>query len=294
MSYLRLMSRSRHHSSSISHGYTTHIHNHIPVPRLTRSLATTWEPPELPTIPDKTRSSSKKSQTYELTASLRPPENDGSRWSRRYRNKGLVPGVVFGNGRPKDPAVPWAGRDAPENYRILVLTSHQAIQRELVVNKVPGGTALESRVYKLTISEDFEPAGVKEGDVLDVVPRHVQFHPLRNDVLNLNYLRYFPGRVLKVPLRYGMVDESPALKRGAFVLAQNRFVDVTVEEGGTIPEFVEVNCAGLRLKDKVRRDRLVLPKGCEWGREVGEDFLVGSVFGRAKTAGATNNEEEKA
>jgi len=190
--------------------------------------------------------------------------------------------------------VPWAGRDAPENYRILVLTSHQAIQRELVVNKVPGGTALESRVYKLTISEDFEPAGVKEGDVLDVVPRHVQFHPLRNDVLNLNYLRYFPGRVLKVPLRYGMVDESPALKRGAFVLAQNRFVDVTVEEGGTIPEFVEVNCAGLRLKDKVRRDRLVLPEGCEWGREVGEDFLVGSVFGRAKTAGATNNEEEKA
>eukprot|EP00518_Triparma_eleuthera_P005928 CAMPEP_0182467206 /NCGR_PEP_ID=MMETSP1319-20130603/13468_1 /TAXON_ID=172717 /ORGANISM="Bolidomonas pacifica, Strain RCC208" /LENGTH=226 /DNA_ID=CAMNT_0024667269 /DNA_START=387 /DNA_END=1065 /DNA_ORIENTATION=+ len=192
-------------------------------------------------------------------------------------NKGLVPGVVFGNGRPKDPAVPWAGRDAPENYRILVLTSHQAIQRELVVNKVPGGTALESRVYKLTISEDFEPAGVKEGDVLDVVPRHVQFHPLRNDVLNLNYLRYFPGRVLKVPLRYGMVDESPALKRGAFVLAQNRFVDVTVEEGGDYTRVRRGELRGAQAQGQGQEGQA----GAAEGLRVGEGGR-GGFFGRER------------
>ena len=142
-----------------------------------RSFATTWVPPELPPIPVQ-GSSALVAPTYTLTASLRPLSNDGSKWSRKYRSQGLVPGVVFGNGAPKDPSVKWAGRDAPENYRLLVLTSHQAIQRELVVNKVPGGTALESRVYDLTISEDFEPAGVKEGDVIKVVPRHLQVRSL--------------------------------------------------------------------------------------------------------------------
>ena len=121
---------------------------------------------------------------------------------------------------------------------------------------------------------------------------YMQTHPVRNEVLCLNYLRYWPGRVLKVPLKYSMIDESPALKRGAFILAQNRFVDVTVDDGSDIPDFVEVDCTDLKLKDKVRRDRLILPEGCNWGRKVGGDFLVGSVFGRARTAGIVAEGEE--
>jgi hypothetical protein len=44
------------------------------------------------------------------------------------------------------------------------------------------------------------------------------------------------------------------------------------------------------LKDKVRLDRLALPEGCEWGKDVDDEFLVGSVFGRAKTMAGVEEE----
>ena len=205
----------------------------------------------------------------------------GSRASRRLRRSGRVPGVIFGNNASDS----IGGKLAPHNNRILITTCHDALLRELVKNKVPGGTALESRVYQMTVLDSYNPPQgpqVSAGDCISVIPRHLEMHPVHNEVVCLNFLRYWPGRVLKVPLRYSNEEESAALKRGAFVLKQNRFVDVTVEEGKEVPEYVEVDCAGLRLKDVVKRDRLILPEGCEWGKKVGEDFLVGTVFGRAK------------
>lgn len=190
--------------------------------------------------------------------------------------------MIFGNNAIDSSG----GKLAPHNNRILITTSHESLIRELMVNKVPGGTAMESRVYDMTMMDDHSPPEgpqVKAGDVVKVIPRHLEMHPVYNEVVCLNFLRYWPGRVLKVPLRYQNTEESAALKRGAFILAQNRFVEVTVEEGGDIPEYVEVNCKDLGLKDVVRRDRLVLPRGCEWGRKVGVEWLVGTVFGRAKS-----------
>ena len=112
-------------------------------------------------------------------------------------------------------------------------------------------------------------------------------HPIHNEVVCLNFLRYWPGRVLKVPLLYQNQEESSALKRGAFILAQNRFVDVTVSPDADVPRHVEVDCTGLKLKDVVRRDRMKLPEGCEWGNKAGEEYLVGTVFGRAKNMEGT-------
>lgn len=229
------------------------------------STSTAWVPPSLPILENRLESNEDELASFELTCTLRPWEKDGSRYSRGYRSNGLVPGIIYGQTSPS----------SPEPDRILCLTSHQKIQRELVINKLPGYSAMESRVYDLTVEETNE--------TIQVIPRDLQMHPVRNEVLCLNYLRYYPGRILKVPLRYTMVDDSPALKRGAFILSQNRFVSLTVKSGSPIPRFVEVDCEGLNLKDKVRRGRLNLPEGCEWGVEVGEEWLVGSVFGRAKT-----------
>lgn len=111
-------------------------------------------------------------------------------------------------------------------------------------------------------------------------------HPVANQVISCNFLRYWPGRVLSVPISPINEELSVALKRGAFILKQNRFAKITVEEGAPIPEKIELECEGLLLKDKIRRSRLILPDGCSWAKDVTESFLVGSVYGRAKTAGA--------
>ena len=88
--------------------------------------------------------------------------------------------------------------------------------------------------------------------------------------------------MLQIPLVPVNTELSNALKRGAFILKQNRFVSLTVAEGAKVPDSVEVDCEGLVLKQKIRLDRLILPEGCEWGTKVTKDFLVGSVYGRAK------------
>ncbi|GMI11354.1 hypothetical protein TrVE_jg4941 [Triparma verrucosa] len=246
----------------------------------TRPLSSTaWIPPELPILENRLDSKDDEITKYELSCNVRPWSKDGSRYSRTYRSQGLIPGIIYGAPSPT----------SPEPSRILTLTSHQKIQRELVINKLPGYSAFSSRVYDLTLL-DSTPS-TNAGDVIQVIPRDLQMHPVRNEVLCLNYLRYYPGRPLEIPLRYSMVDDSPALKRGAFILAQNRFVTLTVLPGFKIPNFVEVDCSGLKLKDKVRLDRLALPEGCEWGKDVDDEFLVGSVFGRAKTMAGVEEEE---
>ena len=74
------------------------------------------------------------------------------------------------------------------------------------------------------------------------------------------------------------------------MLAQNRFVDCVIEEGVELPEFIEVDCSELKLKQTVRLDRLRKPEGVNWGAKVKQNFLVGSVFGRA--ANMEENEDD--
>ena len=72
------------------------------------------------------------------------------------------------------------------------------------------------------------------------------------------------------------------------MLMVNKFVECLVEEGAVIPEFIGVECAGLRAKDVVRGERLVVPGGVRGGGRVGkvDGFLVGTVFGaRGKGGG---------
>ncbi len=187
--------------------------------------------------------------------------------------------MIYGNGSPNSPG----GRSNPANVRIMVQTPFNELIREINANKLPAINGLESRVYDLTVEQDYPPGNIKAGDVLRVVPSDLQMHPVvEGKIICCNFVRYHHERVLKIPLRYTNLELSIAMKRGAFVVAANRFVNVKVDDGAKIPEFVAVDLTDANLKEKIRRSRLVLPEGCSWGENVTEDFLVGSVFGRAK------------
>jgi len=186
----------------------------------------------------------------------------GSRSSRRLRNeKGLVPGVIYGN--------VYGDGLSFRTPKISVQTDMVRLYNEM--RKFP----IEGRVYDLTLEED--------GSVHRVVPQGLKADPIvDSEVWCCNFLRYFPGRELLVPLAYVNEDECPAMKRGAFIIKQKRHVTVTVEEGVPVPVTIEVDCSGLVLKQTVRRDRLIIPDGVKLGRKVRSDFLVGSLYGRVR------------
>jgi len=257
---------------------------------VTKWIEDEWVEPIIPPLPP--RGDAKPPKTYELSCALREDWQEGQRIGRRFRDDGRIPGVIFGNGPPGEESGTNMGKHHPTNKRVMVTSSHKDLQREIRVNKNPwGGNSVESRVYDLTIESDYELANYKAGDIIKVVPRHMQMHPVKNQIMSVNYLRYWPGRTLSIPLSPVNEELSNALKRGAFILKQNRHVEVNVEDGADIPDFIEVDCEGLVLKQTIRKDRLILPEGVSFAKDVREDFLVGSVFGRAKLMG--DKEEEK-
>ena len=195
-------------------------------------------------------------------------EEEGSRSSRFLRYKNYIPGLVYGG----DPTKGILSNN-PDS-QIFIKTPWTLIQRELDLYH----RNFESRVYDLTVYEDPEDT---VGTVHRVMPRDVQRHPVQSTIYCSNFLRYFPGRPIKIPIVYVNEEESPALKRGGFLAPISRHLECVVEDGVPIPEMLELECTGLRVKEVVRMERLIFPDGVKPSRRVKVDqFLVGTVFGK--------------
>ena len=145
--------------------------------------STEYVPTELPALED--RGAGDKQREYHLSCRTREEADCGQKKGYVSRDSGVIPGVIFGNCANGA----GLGRDYVGNARVMVTTLHKDIQREVRANKSENGknywavNGLESRVYNLTIEDDHEPAGLKAGDTIKVVPRHLQMHPIQNQVM---------------------------------------------------------------------------------------------------------------
>ncbi|KAL7508678.1 hypothetical protein ACHAXN_005770 [Cyclotella atomus] len=258
-----------------------------------------------------------------------PGKEEGSRNCHKMRNPyqtnlpnidyfPLIPGIVRGS----DPTQNIISVDPTS--KILIKTPWFEIQRELDRYH----HSFQCRVYALTIYSDQDchvsyhkskqnvpppqwnvcqdsmtiteipppppPILPKRTPLVEnmlVIPTDLQMHPVDHMAFCLNFLRYHPSKPIKLPIRTINEEESPAMKRGGFLAFANKTIECLIDVDAVIPEFIPLECTGLRQKDVVRRDRLVLPEGVTIHPRVGEDYLVGSVFG-AKGGGAVVVEEE--
>ena len=262
-----------------------------------------------------------------------PVREGGSRACRRMRHPGvndpdfpLIPGILHGS----DPTKNIVSVD--HSSKILVKTPWFEIQRELDRYHHGINGSFENRVYALTVfpgeeasldhhrgrqpkdrteyrvnSEEMTieaipppplptppPRTPVEGmENILVVPADLQLHPVAHRAFCLNYIRYHPGKPIKIPIRNLNEEESPAIKRGGFLCYVNRFIECLVEDGAPIPEHIPLECTGLRAKDVVRRDRLVIPEGVTIHPRVPENYLMGTVFG-VRGAGMSVGDEDEA
>lgn len=211
---------------------------------------------------------------------------DGSNASRRLREKQMIPGVLYGS----DPNLDIVS-SAPDS-KVMLQTPWSELQRELDRFH----RRFESRVYDLTVHEDETDT---EGTVHRVVPRNVQRHPVQGSIYCANFVRYYPGKPLKIPIIYINTEESPALKRDGFIIPVSKHIECVVEEGVAIPEAIELECTGVMLKEVLRMDRLMFPDGVRPTKRVNpEKFVVGPVVGgrgaATVDAGESDGAEKKA
>jgi len=154
----------------------------------------------------------------------------GTGASRRLRNTGKVPGIVYGGGEPRTIEV---------DHNALF----HALKRE----------AFHSSILEMELA----------GNTQKVLLRDFQMHPWKQQVLHIDFQRIDPTTRLriKVPLHYGGEENSPAVKTDK-CLVNHVATDVEVECLATqLPEFIAVDLSSLAKGQSLHVSDIVPPSG---------------------------------
>jgi len=194
---------------------------------------------------------------FEVIAQARAEQGSGA--SRRLRNAGRVPAIVYG-----------AGKDAQ-----AVTLDHNSIYHALRVE------AFHASVLSLNI----------DGQVEKVLLRDVQHHPFRQLVLHVDFQRVDPNAKLhiKVPLHFVNADIAPGVKLGGGMVSHTmNDIEVTCLPQD-LPAFIEVDLQNLQAGHSIHASELAFPPGVSPVLH-GEDYVVVSIPAR-KGAGESDEAE---
>ena len=183
-----------------------------------------------------------------IEAEARPRAGKGA--ARATRRAGRVPGVIYGD------------RQAPK----LISLEPKAVLKELH----RGGW--QSRLYEISV----------EGELTRALIRDVQYHPVTDQPLHVDFQRLASGETIRVsvPVHFDNELASPGLKRGAVLNVVRHTVEVSADPD-SIPERFNADLTGLDFNDTIRWSNLT---GTEGTRPVitDRDFVIATVSPPAK------------
>jgi large subunit ribosomal protein L25 len=154
----------------------------------------------------------------------------GTGASRRLRNSGKAPGIVYGAGEPQ-----------------LIELDHNALWH-----------ALKKEAFHSSILE-LEVAGKSQ----QVLLRDVQYHPFRQIILHVDFQRVDAKKKLhtKVPLHFMNQESNPAVKTGGAIIS-HVINEIEIEcLPSALPEFIEVDLAKIEAGQSLHASDIVLPAG---------------------------------
>ncbi|SAK83443.1 50S ribosomal protein L25/general stress protein Ctc [Caballeronia ptereochthonis] len=155
----------------------------------------------------------------------------GTGASRRLRNSGKTPGIVYGG----------------ETDVQLVELDHNALWH-----------ALKKEVFHSSIL-DLEIAGKSQ----QVLLRDVQYHPFKQLVLHVDFQRVDAKKKLhtRVPLHFMNQETNPAVKLSGAVIT-HVVTELEVEcLPADLPEFLEIDLAKIEAGQTMHAKDIPLPKG---------------------------------
>lgn len=157
-------------------------------------------------------------------------ERAGKGTARQTRRDGRIPAVIYG------------GKQAP------VTISLEKFEFTRVLHQ-PG---FFTHLYDVTV----------DGVAHRVLPRDVQFHPVTDFPLHVDFLRVTSDTriVVHVPVEFVNQEKSPGLKRGATLNVVHHSLDLECP-ADNIPEHITVSCEGLDVGASIHISAITLPEG---------------------------------
>ena len=110
-----------------------------------------------------------------------------------------------------------------------------------------------------------------------VLPKDVQFHPVTDVPIHVDFLRVTDRTrvTVDIPVRFVNEEEAPGLTEGGVLNVVRHTVEV-VTAAGNIPEEITVDLSGMVIGDSVRFGNITLPEGVR--PTIAErDFMIASV-----------------
>jgi|TARA_X000000950_G_C13913776_1_gene659998 large subunit ribosomal protein L25 len=167
-------------------------------------------------------------ETMKLSAIKRDRAGKGS--ARAARRDGLIPAVIYGD--RKEP---------------LSITLDANTFRKLV--NQPG-------IFRQILSIEVE------GSSTDVLPRDIQFHPVTDIPLHVDFLRVAKDAkvTVMVAVEYINDDKSPGLKTGGVLNVVRYEVEVN-SPANAIPEKFVIDLEGTQVGDSIHISAVTMPEG---------------------------------
>ena len=171
------------------------------------------------------------SEDFDLIAEIREDQGKGA--SRRLRRNGKVPAIIYGAGRPPRQL-------AFDHNRVLQQLENESFYSSILNIKVGGKS---------------QAAIVKD----------IQRHPAKRQILHMDFQRIVAGEKIRmnVPIHYLNAEKSIGVKdEGGSVSQLMSDVEVSCLPKN-LPEYFEVDIAGLKLNEMLHLSDIKLPEGVE-------------------------------
>ena len=195
------------------------------------------------------------SENTKLSASERNRVGKGS--ARAARRAGMVPAVIYGD------------------------------------KKAPLGIELEARVIRKTVHEpgifsrllDIEV----NGKSTTVITKDIQFHPVSDNILHLDFLRVSAKSNVEVSVAVEFINEAdcPGLKIGGVLNVVRHEVELSCPPA-SIPDKLTIDLAGVKIGDSIHISAIELPEGVT-PTITDRDFAVATL---QSPGGGVKNEDE--
>jgi large subunit ribosomal protein L25 len=178
-----------------------------------------------------------------LSAEMRARAGKGA--ARATRRAGRVPGIVYGGGREPTPI----SLEPRELSRALARRGFFATLVDLAV----------------------------DGAVERTLPREVQYHPVSDQPLHVDFMRVAENTrvTVTVPVVFINHEQSIGLRRGGILNTVRHGIELNCPVDG-IPDHLTVSLDGLDIGDSVHISAVALPERCR--PSIAErDFTIASI-----------------
>ena len=172
-------------------------------------------------------------------------ENTGTGGARAARRDGLVPGIIYGG----------------DEASVAV-----SVKYNEVLKAINSGQFL-SNMIELS----------HEGKTQKVLTKDVQFHPVTDQPVHLDFYRVTAKSIIEVEVSVNFVGEdvAPGLKEGGTLNVVRYAIEVKCP-AGSIPDNIEVDVSAMEIGDAIHISEITLPEGVK-PSITDRDFTIATV-----------------